>query len=325
MFKSAVLKLTLWYVMLALALSLAFSTALYLFANKEIQEGLDHQYSELTKAETDQVKSPSIIGSELRVSSGHLVLDFFYLNASVLVLSSLAGYFLAKRTLKPIKEAHLAQVRFSEEASHELKTPLTSLKIATELALLKPKENPKELIKTLKDNLKDLNTLDNLINYLLLIARGEKEDQFEEINTQEISTQAIENINLLAKSKKIRIDTKVAKINLKASKFKMIQLLSILLDNAIKYSPPKSKILFNINRSNNQVIIKITDQGYGIAEDEIPHIFERYYRSKVFKSKNGFGLGLSVAKDIVKKHKGTIEVKSKINKGTSFIIKIPLS
>lgn len=325
MFKSAVLKLTLWYVILALSLSLVFSTALYLFTNNEIKEGLRHQYSELTKSETDHVKSPSIVGEEVQISSGHLILDFLYLNIGVLVLSSLIGYFLAKRTLKPIKEAHIAQVRFSEEASHELKTPLTSLKIATELALIKPKENSNEIISTLKDNLKDINTLENLINYLLLVARGEKEDQFEEINSVNIASQAIENVSLLAKSKKIKIETKISKIDFKASKFKMIQLLSILLDNAIKYSPVKTKILLSITKYKNQIVIKIKDQGSGIDKSEISHIFDRYYRSKNSKNKNGFGLGLSMAKEIVKKHKGTIEVESKLNKGTSFIIRIPLN
>ncbi len=325
MFKSAVLKLTLWYVILALSLSLAFSSALYLFANNEIKEGLKHQYSELTKSETDQVKSPSIIDEEVQISSGHLVLDFLYLNVAVLVLSSLIGYFLAKRTLKPIKEAHIAQVRFSEEASHELKTPLTSLKIATELALMKTKGNSNETTSTLKDNLKDINTLENLINYLLLVARGEKEDQFEEISSVDITSQAIENVSLLAESKKIKIETKISKIDFKASKFKMIQLLSILLDNAIKYSPSKTKILLNVTKYNDQIVIKIKDQGFGIDKNEIAHIFDRYYRSKNSKAKSGFGLGLSMAKEIVKKHKGTIEVESKLNKGTSFIIRIPLN
>ena len=241
------------------------------------------------------------------------------------MLSSLVGYLLAKRTLKPIKEAHIAQVRFSEEASHELKTPLTSLKIATELALIRSRTNPKEIVNTLKDNLKDITTLENLINYLLLIARGEKEDQFEDVNTTEISKLAVDNVSLLAKSKKIKIDTKIVNINLRASKFKMIQLLSILLDNAIKYSPKGTKIFLSISKYNNQAIIKVKDNGRGIAKDEVDHIFERYYRSKDSKSKNGFGLGLSLAKDIVNKHKGQIKVESKVDDGSTFIIRLPLS
>ena len=323
MFKSAVLKLTLWYVLLAMSLSLIFSSTLYIFANREIGEDLNRQYSELTKTETDNVKNPSIIEEELNVSLQHLALGFLYLNATVLVLSSLVGYFLAKRTLKPIQEAHQAQVRFSEEASHELKTPLTSLKIATELAILSPRQDPKEFIKTLKDNLKDLNTLDNLINYLLLIARGEQGDQFERINLVDISNRALENVNLIARAKQIKIESKVSKIYLKASRFKMIQLISILLDNAIKYSPKRSNIKLSIRRFRDQTIIQVTDQGVGIDKSEINHIFDRYYRSKNSKTNRGFGLGLSMAKDIVLKHKGSIEVKSKLSKGTTFIIKLP--
>jgi signal transduction histidine kinase len=98
------------------------------------------------------------------------------------------------------------------------------------------------------------------------------------------------------------------------------------LDNAIKYSPEGSAIMIDISRKDHVVAVEIRDNGIGIAKKDIPHIFNRFYRADESRSKSnasGYGLGLSIAKKIIDEYRGSISVKSKIDEGTTFTIKLP--
>src|ERR1035438_8663009 len=128
MFKSATLKLTLWYVLIVMVLSLLFSGVLYHFTTHELSEGLDDQYHQIISNDHDGDNYRYISTSELDTRSKHLILEMVYFNIVVLLGASISSYALARRTLRPIEEAHQAQIRFTAEASHELRTPLTAMK-----------------------------------------------------------------------------------------------------------------------------------------------------------------------------------------------------
>jgi len=103
----------------------------------------------------------------------------------------------------------------------------------------------------------------------------------------------------------------------------LVETFVILLDNSIKYSPKNSKIEINSKSSKNKVTISVMDEGIGIASDDLVHIFDRFYRAEKSRTEKGYGLGLSIAKKIIEQHKGEIEVKSEVNKGTTFTVILP--
>jgi len=103
-------------------------------------------------------------------------------------------------------------------------------------------------------------------------------------------------------------------------------LFIILLDNALKYSPSGKKVSLLARQDSRLITVKVIDQGIGIAKEDLPHLFSRFYRADQSRSKNkvdGFGLGLSIAKKIVTKHHATISLDSKVNKGTTFTLNFP--
>jgi signal transduction histidine kinase len=145
---------------------------------------------------------------------------------------------------------------------------------------------------------------------------------------KDISAEATQKVSAIATAKDIVIENKVDNIHLKGNETTLTELLVILLDNAIKYSESKTTIKITSYQHDNYAYIKIADQGQGIAKLDLPHIFDRFYRSDLSRSKketNGYGLGLSIAKKIVEDHKGSIKVKSILGKGSIFTIKLPIS
>lgn len=107
----------------------------------------------------------------------------------------------------------------------------------------------------------------------------------------------------------------------------MTELFVIFLDNAIKYSGQETRVSLSSNKTDGHVLIYVQDQGPGINKDDIEHIFERFYRTDYSRAKvnaPGYGLGLAIAKQIVSDHHGSIDVVSKINRGTTFIIRLPI-
>ena len=135
-----------------------------------------------------------------------------------------------------------------------------------------------------------------------------------------------QNAKPLAKQKDINLSANIApSLTVTADKVLIRQLVYILLDNAIKYSPEKSKIILSANMSKKQIYITVKDNGIGISEENKHHIFERFFRADKARNRNneGLGLGLAMALLIAQKHNGTIEVESKVNHGSTFTVILP--
>lgn len=265
----------------------------------------------------------------LEEAKDRIVLMLIIINLGILGLSGVAGYLLAGLTLKPIKNMVDEQNRFITDASHELRTPLTSLKSEIEVNLRDKKLSIKDARKLLESNLEEVNNLQYLSDNLIKLAQNHQTNgvNFINISTAEISNEAIKKVEKLAKKKSIRINKNVGDFDIEADYAGLKELLVIFLDNAIKYSPEKSEINLNIKESGSSALIEISDHGIGIEKQDLPLLFERFYRADKARSKkdtDGFGLGLSIAKQIIQKHNGSIDVKSKLNSGTTFKIKLPL-
>jgi signal transduction histidine kinase len=329
MFKSATLKLTLWYVLLIMGLSLLFSGILYRFSTGELGEALHNQYQLLNDGGRDD--RSNISSHELDIHSRHLLENLIYFNAFVLIGSTLTSYLLAKRTLRPIEEAHQAQIRFTADASHELRTPLTAMKAGTEATLMKGPNDAALLRHTLKENLSDIEKLDKLTNHLLEISRHDSRSvsKLEVVELQSVTQEVLAGFKKSVLEKKLKVEAQTSPVQVRGESQGLHQLITIVLDNAIKYSRPKGRIKLSLTKKNRQAIIVIKDEGIGIPASDLPHIFERFYRSKNVsankKKTSGYGLGLPLAQEIVQRHGGSIIVHSEEHKGTSVHIKLPVA
>lgn len=240
-------------------------------------------------------------------------------NLVILGGSAALAWLLSGKTLKPIKEMVDEQNRFISDASHELKTPLTALKAEIEVNLRDKRMSLGQAQKLLRSNLEEVNKLQKLSENLLELSQPEKL-KLETVDLKSVSEEAVRKIKFLAAKKQIKIENKI-KGKVKGNKEALIELLVILLDNAVKYSPQKSSIFLSAAKTNNNLTVAVKDQGVGISEKDLPHIFDRFYRVDKARSKNqssGYGLGLAIAKKIMDQHNGVIKAESKINQGTNF-------
>lgn len=315
-----------------MTVSILFSVVIYNLLHRELKNlGRIQRY----KVERGNYRPPEIgfiiiDPGLIEEAENRLKLNLVLINVGILILSGAAGYFLAGRTLQPIKEMIDEQNRFVTDASHELRTPLTALRSEIEVALRDPRMDKTEAKKILNSNLEEVLNLQQLSDNLIKLTQYRNlagNLQFEKISLKTVANEAIKKVTPLAKQKQITISSQMSSISLEADKASLVELLVILLDNAIKYSPEKSSIIIEAVKSHDQVQVKVIDQGFGIEKDEIKHLFDRFYRADQSRSKEnipGYGLGLSIAKQIVERHGGTIEVESEIGQGSTFFVKLPI-
>jgi signal transduction histidine kinase len=262
-------------------------------------------------------------------SKHRLQLMLLAINLGILTLSALGGYYLAGRTLRPIQEMVNQQNQFITDASHELKTPLTALKTEIEVSLRDTKLSLTDAKKLLKSNLEEVNSLQSLSESLIKLSYNPsllQKNYSENISLKEESDLAIKKIQSLAKMKQIKIDNKIGGQYIHAARGTITDLMTIFLDNSIKYSPEKTTISLFSSTTDGVVLISIKDQGIGIKKADQSKIFNRFYRTDESRSKspaNGYGLGLSIALKTIKSLEGKIEIESELNQGTTFTIVLP--
>jgi signal transduction histidine kinase len=331
MFRSATLRLTLWYLAIAMGISLLFSVALYHVTTGELRSGLHQESQSLYNQFPVFQGDPNVNfhpNSYYDNASHVILLRLIGFNVMVLLAAGVSSYFLAKKTLDPIEAAHKQQKRFTSDVSHELRTPLTAIKMESEVALLNSKASSKELRYTLESNLEEVGKLETLINNLLRLARleaNELQQNFQKINTKDVVDEAISKVSKAATNQKMNIISSGKNTDFYGDQESLAQLITILLDNAIKYSPSGSTIKIEKSFSKDNVVLKVKDEGGGISHEALEHVFDRFYRadSSRNKAKEGFGLGLSIAKMIADIHKGDVTLTSQNEKGTTVIVSIP--
>jgi len=332
MFERARIKLTAWYLLIIMLISLSFSGVIFRVQMVEVNRfaraqrtRIENQFppSNYAPYETPQVDPDLIAETENRI-----LLNILLINGVILVVSGGLGYLLAGKTLRPIKEMVEEQDRFISDSSHELRTPLTSLKSSMEVALMDPKLSLKDAKTLISENIEDVNRLQKLSDSLILLTRkGLKRSlNVEDVSTKALIDTALKQTKPLADKKNIKIMLKVKKISFRGDFEKLTNVLVILLDNAIKYSPENKVIIVKSWKTKHFVDIQVKDQGVGIPAKDLPHIFDRFYRadaSRTNTSTVGYGLGLSIAKMIVDQHHGSLSVKSLPENGTIFIVRLP--
>jgi two-component system, OmpR family, phosphate regulon sensor histidine kinase PhoR len=224
----------------------------------------------------------------------------------------------------------LEQMRkdFVANVSHELKTPITSIKGFSETLLDGAMKDEKTLEYFLSIILKESDRLQELIQELLDLSKMEQQGfqlNFQQVNIVEIVNEILVLLKGKAEDKNIELLlTSDDRTFIEGDSYRLKQVFLNLINNGITYTQPGGKVVIEISEMNDAVQVLVTDTGIGIEKDEISRIFERFYRVDKARSRNsgGTGLGLAIVKHLVEAHHGTLSVSSKIGEGTTFVVRL---
>jgi len=304
MFNAARRNLTAWYILILMSVSIAFSVVIYRGMSIEVE-----RFARLQQVRFERrfdefgIPPPLMVDDEIiNEMKQHIVVVLFGLNGAILIVMGGIAYLLAGKTLAPIQKMMEEQNRFISDASHELKTPLTAMKSTLEVYVRDPKMTLPEAKQVLSDNIEEVNRLQTLSESLLTLSEnqmGNIAQSFTQLDLKTIFTKTFNIIKHSADNKKIEVHIlKIPHQKIDGNEGKLIELFTIILDNAIKYSPDKSIISLSGELTNKGIEIIIRDKGIGIDSHDISHVFDRFYRSDSARSKvgtGGYGLGLSIA------------------------------
>jgi len=325
-FDSATIRLTLWYLVIIMLISLIFSSVIFQVSNQTLTKSLPLGGGPGQRALiTNPERFEKLRLQEVKAGRDDLLRNLVLLNFITLIGGGAASYLLARRTLTPIHDAMMALERFTSDASHELRTPLTAMRTEIEVALRDSNPTKTDLRETLTSSLEEVVSLQSLSDNLLLLT-SDTPLVMESVSLDTVTKDALHSVRPLLRKKQITIDNQVGAHVIRANKDSLVQLVVILLDNAIKYSDEKSRITLTDSLHGKTVTLAVTDQGRGMSATDAAHIFERFYRASPSRSSSqvaGHGLGLSIAQRIAAKHDTTIEVSSAPGAGSTFSISFP--
>lgn len=331
MFTSATLKLTGWYLLILMAISLLFSFIIYELSTSEISSRLERLQVRLEgESQTITLPGPLTL-TDLRMNQTKeaktsIFIGLVYMNVAVISIGGVGSYLLARRTIRPIEEAHEAQSRFTSDASHELRTPLAVMKSEIQVLLRDSASSKQDYRDVLESNLEEVDKLAQLSQALLQLSRLDYDNaiQTDRINIDTAISSAIKSLNIPTTRIKRTINSKPIYVDGNES---MIHDLSkILLENAVQYSPDNSPIQIETISNGRTCKVQISNEGEGIAKDSLDKIFDRFYRgesSRTTQYNSGYGLGLSLARKITTIHDGTISASSTPGKLTTFTVTLP--
>ncbi len=268
---------------------------------------------------------------ELEESGNQLLLILSLSAIAAFTLAAVGGYFLTDTAVKPIEEAYEKQQQFTADASHELRGPLTAIKASIDIMRRHPERFQE------KDNRKvgaianATDQMTRLVEDLLFLARTEKKTtksnpEYTSISLNELLQSLIDLLEPLAGEKNITLNYQAFdEVFVMGNRDQLNRLFSNLIYNALNYTSEKGLVLVRLIQHNQQVKVAIEDTGVGIAPEDLPHVFDRFWRAdKARHHSGGTGLGLSIAQAIAHSHQGKITVKSKLGIGTCFEVSLPV-
>ncbi len=304
-----------------LLLSSEFNRNIIDFASKEIPKQ-DRRVRFIGRS--TQVVRQTLFGVELE-------------DVTILVVSAFASYFMATLVLKPIKKSSQLQRQFIANASHELKTPLAIIKTEMEVFLRSKNyfQNSRKILlrrkQSVLSNLEELDRINQTVDDLIMLTRIDthyhEKFRHSKINLNALMSHVTRRLAQLANSKKVKISIHGKEsIFITADAEKLHEAFSNILKNSIIYSNIKGSVHVTVSKAGNKARVTFVDNGIGISKEDLPYIFERFFRSPKSSSEvSGSGLGLFIVKWIISNHAGDIKVTSTPNKGTTVNVFLPLA
>src|SRR5258708_6090972 len=268
MFLRARLTLTLFYMVVIALIMGIFSVLLYYSLISNLSDSLQDKFENKAKENrvyadtTDQLQSSIIWGDSI----GIIIVTFF-------------SYFLAGKTLKPIRRALDDQKHFSSDASHELRTPLSVIQSESEILLRSKNPTPGEYRQIVQSTLEEVAKMKKITEQLLLVARSEEgvRKDFRKINLSDTVNRMIKNLDLVADAKEIKIHCHInGNVFILGIPDLVEHAISNILQNSIDYTPPRGEVNIKLEEKKGEAELKIKDTGIGIPEKDISNIFKRF-------------------------------------------------
>ncbi len=331
-FRRSLIKLTLGYMLLIIVISGVLSYGVFRLGSMQLERRLELRQQVM-------MDDPLMVGPDPHFLDPHAVrevkhrlgMSLIYFNFGVLCLAGLISYGLARRELKPMETALDLQGRFTSDAAHELRTPLTAMKTEIEVALRGGELEASEVRELLESNLEEIGKLESLSSSLLKLAQYEEGAQKKSAlganDVGSVLNEALERVSRTAEARGIKAELVTEEVTVAGDRDSLVELFVILLDNSLKYSDDNTTVTLAAHAQKRQTVIAVKDEGYGISEEDLDHVFDRFYRGKFPAEKkrvSGYGLGLSIARRIAEINHGTIEIHSKPGQGTTVTVKLPL-
>jgi len=326
MIDKAIKKLTLSYILIITVICILISSVIYFNIEKrssELLENLEIRLQEKLDPSSVKFQNRILLAEETIKNFHHrTILNLFLLNTGIICVVGILAYFFARRTIVHIEGSVSRQKEFISNVSHELKTPLTALKSTFEVSLRDKNGDYKE---TIKSGIEEVDKMNNLINGFLKLSqintkkyKVRKEIFFLENVIDEIVLKNQKIIN----QKNIKLSKELSENKVKSDIFLLQELISIFIENAIKFNKTSGEVIIKSYKKDGYDIISIKDTGIGIKEENLNKIFDRFYKIDTSRSQDeGYGIGLSLAREIEEILKCKITVKSEVGKGSEFSIK----
>jgi signal transduction histidine kinase len=238
-------------------------------------------------------------------------------------VAAVGGWFLAGKSLRPVREAFERQQTFVGDASHELRTPLAVIRANAEYL---QGDTPDSV--ELADIVSETDRLSALVEALLALARGEAGDRPppDVLDIGVLVEQTVDSMQPLATERELELSVTASRgMHISGDRDQLRQLVVILVDNALRYTPPGGSVHVEVARLNGSVAIAITDTGIGIEHHELEKVFDRFYRADEARNRDsgGTGLGLSIARQLANEHGGRLTAESNPGRGSTFTVRLP--
>lgn len=312
-FRNAVLRLTIGYTVAQLVLYGVFAVVVYVFVTSTFD--FDVTESEGALAVGAAERGFATLRTGLLVSY-----------AALAVVVPFLSYMMARAALRPLRISYEAQQRFVDDASHEFRSPLSTLQGELELALSLPRSREEyELV--LRRSLEDVQTLISLTENLLLLARGSSAEMsatFEEVSLAEIAMAAAARRSMGAATGAPMTVTVHEDARVLGSPELLMRAAENVLDNATRFTPRTGAITISIDTQANRGIMRIEDNGSGMGPDAVRHAFDRFWRADDARAMTGHGLGLALVRQICVAHGGEASISSTPGRGTTLTLSLPL-
>ncbi|ACV58981.1 sensor histidine kinase [Alicyclobacillus acidocaldarius] len=263
--------------------------------------------------------------------------DVAFLRELLTILSVSAGFFavasagvgfaLASRALRPIRRSFEEQRRFVAHASHELRTPLAVMRLQIDRMFRHPGETILDMSEVIASLARETSRLQRLVNDLLTLAKadeGEAVLRLRPVDLATIAREAALRFAPLAEEKGVQLRVSAAETPIVADPDRLLELLSILVDNAIAFTPAGGWVEIDAHASGSAAVLAVRDTGRGIPPEHLPRVFDRFYQADPSRTTRGAGLGLSIAKWIAEAHGGQIRIFSPGSHGTGTEVEVRL-